>query len=320
MGFLRRIFSGETSRREVALNVNYFRRIRDDARLEAVGEAYRQENVALAKPPGPDDLPPGLPPPPSGYFKAMLVPEPSNKYDPNAIAVVLWAGGAWSQAGYLSRSDAVGYRPLFGHLAEIAGDTPPAVACDAALTAEYGGTGVVLHLGTPGECIVELATDDRAPTAHRWAAKPIAFTGQHATTIHDVPLDRPAQVMLARWAGCDVLPRLTKAAAALIVADPDEVTTNFQRARDYGVETVRRAGVPGGGRHRPGQHRSLHGTVGSCLTTSTDWCSPTLACLARVRGFAVPGGNLVLRAGWQPIEHRVDPVGLGDSVLSDQVE
>jgi hypothetical protein len=44
--------------------------------------------------------------------------------------------------------------------------------------------------------------------------------------------------MLARWAGCDVLPRLTKAAAALIVADPDEVTTNFQRARDYGVETV----------------------------------------------------------------------------------
>jgi hypothetical protein len=238
MGFLRRIFGGGTSRREVALNVNYFKRIRDDARLEAVGEAYRQENVALARPPGPDDLPPGLPPPPSGYFKAMLVPEPSNKYDPNAIAVVLWSGGAWSQAGYLSRSDAVAYRPLFRHLAAIAGETSPAIACDAALTVEYGGTGVVLHLGTPAECVSELATDDRTPTAHRWVAKQIAFTGQLATTIHDVPLDRPAQVMLARWAGCVVLPRLTKAAAALVVADADEVTANLQRARDYGVEIV----------------------------------------------------------------------------------
>ena len=65
------------------LNLNYFNRIRDDASLEVVGEAYRQELVALAKSPGANDLPPGLPPPPAGYYKAVLVPEPTNKYDPS---------------------------------------------------------------------------------------------------------------------------------------------------------------------------------------------------------------------------------------------
>lgn len=39
--------------------------------------------------------------------------------------------------------------------------------------------------------------------------------------IHGVPVDRLAQVMLARWAGCELLPRLTKRTDALIVADPD---------------------------------------------------------------------------------------------------
>lgn len=128
------------------------------------------------------------------------------------------------------------YQPLFRHLARDG--KLPAVACDAALTPERGGIGVVLHLGTPGECIAELITDDRSPADHPWAGKTIAFTGRGRTTIAGVALDRYAQVMLARWAGCEVLPRLTKKAGALIAADPDEVTTNFQKARDYGVPIV----------------------------------------------------------------------------------
>lgn len=238
MGFLRRLRGGADPSQQVKFNVNYFARIRDDAALQIVGEAYRQELVAMARPPGPDDLPPGLPMPPAGHHKAMLAPEPTNAYDRNAVAVYLWAGGHWALAGYLSRDDAVAYQPLFRHLATTSGGTPPAVACDAALIAESGGTGVVLHMGTPGECAVELATDDRTPAAHPWVGKSVVYTGQNASTVYGIALDRAAQVMVARWAGCDLLPRLTKKADALIVADRDELTANLQRAKEYGVEIV----------------------------------------------------------------------------------
>lgn len=237
MSFLRRLLGGERSA-QVEMNVSYFKRIRDDATLDVVGEAYRQAGVLAARPPTGDELPPGLPSPPTGYYKALLVPEPTNKYDRNAIKVALWAGGSWSMAGYLSRFDAVRYQPLLAHLATTAGGTQPAIACDAALTSERGGTGVVLHLGTPGECVAELATDDVPPAAHRWVGKYIVFTGQGGSTIFGVSLDREGQVMLARWAGCEVLPRLTKRTDALIVSDSEQTTGNRQKAREYNIEAI----------------------------------------------------------------------------------
>ena len=238
MGFLKRLFGGSNTRAFKA-QVTYFKRVRDDAAVQVVGETYRQENVASARPPGPDDLPPGLPPPPPGLFKAMIIPDPTNRYDANAIGVHLWAGGSWALAGYLSRDDAVAYGPVFRHLAGDAGSLAPAISCDAARVSERGEMGVVLHLGTPGECIAELVTDDRTPTGgHPWAGKVIAFTGQSQTTIHGVPIEREAQVMLARWAGCVVLPRITKKVDALIAADPEEMTGNLLKATDYGIAIV----------------------------------------------------------------------------------
>lgn len=237
MGFLRRLLGG-AGVRDLTLNMSYFKQIRDDAALEVVGEAYRQRNVARARPPGPDDLPPGLPPPPSGYFKAALIPEPTNQYDKNAIGVYLWAGGNWALTGYLARPAAEAYQPLFRHLATTSEGAPPAIACDAALAQERGGTGVVLHIGSPSECVVELATDDIVRIVHPWVGKAVVFTGHGATTIHGVPIDRLGQLMLARWAGCEVLPRLTKRTDALIVADPGELTANLQRAREYAIEIL----------------------------------------------------------------------------------
>lgn len=237
MSFLRRQLGGQPTV-QVELNVNYFKRIRDDATVEVVGEAYRQAGVLAARAPSGDDLPPGLPAPPSGYFKALLVPEPTNQYDRNAIKVALWAGGSWSMAAYLSRLDAVRYQPLFAHLANSTSESQPAIACDAALTSERGGTGVVIHLGTPGECAAELATDEVAPARHRWVGKYIVFTGQGGSTIFGVPLDREGQVMLARWAGCEVLPRLTKKTDALVVSDSEQATANRHKAKEYGIEAV----------------------------------------------------------------------------------
>jgi hypothetical protein len=239
MGFLRRLFgtSGPVEQ-GMTLNVNYFTRVRDDAAVEVVGEAYRQNLIALARSPEPGDLPPGLPPPPRGFYKAGLVPEPSNAHDPNAIRVLLWATRTWALAGYLSRTDAAAYQPVFRWLADHAGGTTPAIACDAAITSERGGAGVVLHLGTPGECIVELTTDDLSPRPHPWTGKSIVFTGESVTSIHGASLDRQAQVMVARWAGCEVLPRLTKKTDLLVVADSYNPTANLQKAKEYGVTMV----------------------------------------------------------------------------------
>jgi hypothetical protein len=64
------------------------------------------------------------------------------------------------------------------------------------------------------------------------------FTGQSRTTITGVLIDRHAELMLARWAGCEVLPRMSKKAQALIVADPSEMTGNVQKAREYGTPIV----------------------------------------------------------------------------------
>ena len=237
MGFLRRLFGGSDVRsargstHQMQLNATSFTRLRDDAALEVVGEFYRQEGV--------------------GLFKAMLIRQPTNQYDPNAIAVVLWSGGDWTHAGYLSRDAALEYAPLFRHMEATKPGSTAAIACDANRIRERDVFGVVLHLGTPGECVAELVTDDRSPIpAHPWAGKSVVFTGHSATTIHGIPIDRPAQLMLARWAGCDVLPRLTKKTHALIVADPQEPTGDLQRAREYAVpieqepEFLARIGIP----------------------------------------------------------------------------
>jgi hypothetical protein len=227
MGFLRRLLGGSGTRDvEMTLDVTYFTRIRGDASVPVVGEAYRQELVLRARPPGPDDMPAGVAPPPPGYYKAMVFRQPDNPADSNAVAVTLWAGSQWSLAGYLSRTDAGAYRPLFDYLQRVGTGSPPGIVCDAALISERGGAGVVLHLGTPGECIAELVTDDRVPSQHRWVDASIAFTGDGSTSIHGVALDRQGQTMIARWAGCAVSPRLTKRSAALVVADPQVRTEN----------------------------------------------------------------------------------------------
>lgn len=48
-------------------------------------------------------------------FRALLVPEPNNPYDPNAIVVLAEGGGP---IGYLSRDNALEYREVFAFLTE----------------------------------------------------------------------------------------------------------------------------------------------------------------------------------------------------------
>jgi hypothetical protein len=85
-------------------------------------------------------------------FTAVLVPEPDNPYDGNAIAV-------WSprgKVGYLSRHTAPEYRRLF---AEVRRRGYDGGACGAHLTGGEPGKptiGVVLRLADAETCLEEL--------------------------------------------------------------------------------------------------------------------------------------------------------------------
>ena len=96
----------------------------------------------------------------------------------------------------------------------------------------------MLHLGTPDECIAELITDHRQPADHPWAGKLIVFTGRSKTTISGVVIDREAQLMLTAWAGCEVLPRMTKKVQCLVTAEPRDTTGNTQKAREYRIPVI----------------------------------------------------------------------------------
>ena len=238
MGFLKRVLGGPAApaSTQVELNVNYFAKIRDDAVLQVVGESYRQENVALARPPGPATCPTWAATAAGRLLQGDADPRARQRVRRECDQGDAVGGRRLDDGRSSPASSRPGYQPLFRHLGRDG--SRPAIACDAALVQEGSGRGVVLHLGTPGECIVELITDDRAPAAHSWAGKAIVITGRGKTSITGVRLHRYAQLMLARWAGVEVLPRLTKKTDLLVIADPNEASANVQRAREYGVATI----------------------------------------------------------------------------------
>ena len=85
-------------------------------------------------------------------FRAILVAEPDNKHDPNAIAVYSQAG----KLGYVPRKKAPACGPVFD---EIARQGYEAGVCTGVL---YGGYrekpffGVLLSLSHPDDCLTQL--------------------------------------------------------------------------------------------------------------------------------------------------------------------
>jgi hypothetical protein len=128
-----------------------------------VGESYYKpalERTAAMAVPGTPPLPvggwvandvakrePDLP-----WFQALLVREPDNPYDSDAIAV-------WSPAGkigHLSREDAEEYQDV---LIAVADGGAHAGACSAFLRrADNGNWGVVLAVSSPSVCLREMET------------------------------------------------------------------------------------------------------------------------------------------------------------------
>jgi len=98
---------------------------------------------------------------------AILMPEPSNPYDPNAVrVVVLTASAGGAMIGYLSREDAVAYRPVIDRLAAQG----RLAACRASIgggwdrgSGDRGNFGVRLSVGAPDALMKEL--DEIAATS-----------------------------------------------------------------------------------------------------------------------------------------------------------
>jgi hypothetical protein len=148
----------------------------DGAYVDVVGESRCQsvldaaaEGRTLDGPRQPDHI-------------GVLLPEPSNVYDPNAVRVFLPAG----RVGYLSREDAVRYRAVIDQLA-ASGQVLAARACITGGwdrgDGDVGSFGVVLYMGAPDSLALEIADSTEQPAVATQAA-PAAWyadpTGRHA--------------------------------------------------------------------------------------------------------------------------------------------
>jgi hypothetical protein len=122
--------------------------------VDVVGESFRQENLErLAGGRTREGAR-------NADHMALLLPEPGNPKDANAVRVILAAadGGAGLMVGYLSREDAIAFRPVIDRVAESGRVT----MCHARLKGGWDrgiSFGVMLRIGPPWSLMAELDTD-----------------------------------------------------------------------------------------------------------------------------------------------------------------
>ena len=160
MGFLSRLTSGHRSEGNVKVTAVP---LAAGALLSVVGESHYKpalDQTASLAVPGTPPLPvdvsvandvakrePDVP-----WFQAVLVREPDNQYDSNAIAVYSPAG----KIGHLSAEDAELYQDV---LIAVEQDGAQGGACSAFMRrASNGNCGVVLVLSSPDICLQEMET------------------------------------------------------------------------------------------------------------------------------------------------------------------
>lgn len=143
MGFLRRIFGGETSRQSPAEWVTTLAMGGREHVLQTVGESHYQGSLEWAcngtNADGPNNP----------RVLAQLAPEPGNRHDRNAVRVQV----AGRLVGYLDREDAAMYQPVLLRLARGG-----VLTCEARIKGGYttdrglrASLGIELFVGTPEE-------------------------------------------------------------------------------------------------------------------------------------------------------------------------
>ena len=132
------------------------RRLSADGRVSVVGESHYQASLARAARGAAlgydwDSLPPA---------PVLLVPEPENVHDANAVRVDVLVDGGSRCAGYLSREEAQRYQPQLLRL-RAAGFVG---TCSGRITGGGANSyGLYLHLADPRDVLIENLLDDREP-------------------------------------------------------------------------------------------------------------------------------------------------------------
>lgn len=215
---------------------------RPEAWLALVGEAGFQE--ALDRHSGGRDEDGAVFP----HHAAVLLGEPHNRYDRDAIAVyVCDEEGVAEKVGYLSQADAFAYGPILRLV------SPSLPMC---LLAIHGGWdrgptdrryhSASLNIGSPAEMAAEWFFDHHPPRhRHRWRGMTVTFVGRSPFLIGGIRLDRPAQAFLAVQAGCVARASIDQNVAACIVGGeeppdgrPGSVQPDLRDVAQLGIECV----------------------------------------------------------------------------------
>jgi hypothetical protein len=168
----------------------------------------------------------------------MLIPEPTNRYDKNAICVLIDG----IRVGYLSREDAVRYGPVTGWMEQRG----LMIGCEAFLKGGWyrgrgdtGFVGVSLHLGSPGETMLHLLAEPLSlRDDHPWRGLMVAFTGESRCAWQGMLIDRELATVIATKGGMIVHPRVTKKVQLLVDCDPGGASGNELKAREYSIQVV----------------------------------------------------------------------------------
>ncbi|MDT7786938.1 MAG: hypothetical protein QOF58_5357 [Pseudonocardiales bacterium] len=173
------------------------RRLSTAGRLAIVGESHYQDAIAeIAKHATAQTLEDAIP------ATAVLVPEPANRHDHQAVRVDLLRGdGSAITAGYLRGDQAADYQPLLLELAER-GEVG---SCPARIMG--GGQryyGVHLHLGAPRLLLLDHEVLGTAPTMP--AEHQVAVTGEdaHQLVLHRVVNGRTPVHVIAELRDCRI--------------------------------------------------------------------------------------------------------------------
>ncbi|NKE62697.1 hypothetical protein FXN61_40645 [Lentzea sp. PSKA42] len=173
------------------------RRLSTAGRVAIVGESYYQDAIAeVARHSTAQTLDEAVP------ATAVLVPEPSNRHDRQAVRVDLLRGdGSAITAGYLRSDQAADYQPLLLELAER-GEVG---SCPARIVG--GGQryyGVHLHLGDPRLLLLDHEALGTAPTLP--AEQQVTVTGEeaHQHVLHRVVNGRTPVHVIAELRDCRI--------------------------------------------------------------------------------------------------------------------
>ncbi len=227
MGFFKRLFGGS----EVSASSPVaYRRLDEGPPLAVVGTWHHRDAIDSA-----------LGRHPEGHHEvvdALLIAEPDNEFDRNAVAVQI--GG--EICGYLPRFDAVRYRPVMDRCRSD-GLVPlvRAVVMSGRLRPDgsWADVGILLHIASPARLLGLHEPAAQVPSrGNPWVGQVIAFTGDSGYAVDGYKLDRELSEGFAKAAGIEVHARVTEQVRLLVDCDDATISGNQRKANEYRVPVI----------------------------------------------------------------------------------